>query len=82
MVSCQYNNLTKYLHAALCARFVPLWRDVDLVGITASLAFYGQRNTAWPGNIRLKNAAGEWRVVVSPRGRIRLCERDDTRGCR
>lgn len=62
--------------------FVPLWRDVDLVGITASLAFYGQRNTAWPGNIRLKNAAGEWRVVVSPWGRIRLCERDDTQGCR
>lgn len=82
MVSCQFDSLTKYLYAALGVRFVPLWHDVELVGITASLTFYGQRNTAWPGNIRLKNSTGEWRVVVSPWGRIRLCERDDTRGCR
>lgn len=42
---------------------------------------FGLRNTAWAGHIRLKNATGEWRVVVSGWGRIRLCERDEARLC-
>ena len=61
--------------------FAPLWADVEMADITPSLAFFGLRNTAWAGHIRLKNAAGEWRVVVSGWGRIRLCERDEARLC-
>ncbi|CBG89608.1 prepilin peptidase-dependent protein [Citrobacter rodentium] len=61
--------------------FTPLWRDVGVVEITPSLAFFGLRNTAWAGHIRLKNAAGEWRLVISSWGRIRLCARGDTASC-
>ncbi|MCX8968683.1 prepilin peptidase-dependent protein [Citrobacter portucalensis] len=61
--------------------FTSPWDDVEMAEITPSLAFFGQRNTAWAGHIRLKNATGEWRVVVSGWGRIRLCERDETRLC-
>ncbi|POT56524.1 prepilin-type cleavage/methylation domain-containing protein [Citrobacter amalonaticus] len=61
--------------------FTPLWADVDLVEVTPSLAFFGLRNTAWAGHIRLKNGAGEWRLVVSAWGRIRLCERDEVQAC-
>ncbi|HBM1405832.1 TPA: hypothetical protein LUI38_000613, partial [Salmonella enterica subsp. enterica] len=46
-----------------------------------SLAFFGLRNTAWAGHIVLKNAAGEWRLVVSSWGRIRLCERNEAATC-
>ena len=60
----------------------PLWDDVELAEVTPSLAFYGLRNTAWAGHIRLKNAAGEWRLVVSGWGRIRLCKRDEVTQCR
>lgn len=82
MVSCQFDSLTKYLYAALCARFCAALarcrprRDYGFTGVLWS----AQHRVA--GNIRLKNATGEWRVVVSPWGRIRLCERDDTQGCR
>lgn len=61
--------------------FTPPRNDVDITEITPSLAFYGLRNTAWAGHIRLKNTAGEWRLVVSSWGRIRLCDRADTEGC-
>lgn len=62
--------------------FIPAWRDIDMVEITPSLAFFGLRNTAWAGHIRLKNAAGEWRLVVSSWGRIRLCEGREAEACR
>ncbi|MTH45305.1 prepilin peptidase-dependent protein [Intestinirhabdus alba] len=62
--------------------FTPPWNDVELAEVTPSLAFFGLFNTAWAGHIRLKNAAGERRLVVSVWGRIRLCERDESRPCR
>ncbi|NDO81565.1 prepilin-type cleavage/methylation domain-containing protein [Citrobacter sp. NCU1] len=62
--------------------FTPLWPDIEVVDITPSLAFFGLRNTAWAGHIYLGNAAGEWRVIVSGMGRIRLCERDEGDVCR
>ncbi|KLV65729.1 prepilin-type cleavage/methylation domain-containing protein [Citrobacter murliniae] len=62
--------------------FMPLWDDIEMVEITPSLAFFGLRNTAWAGHIRLKNAAGELNLVVSGWGRIRLCERDEANLCR
>ncbi|TCC12589.1 prepilin peptidase-dependent protein [Kosakonia quasisacchari] len=52
----------------------PRWPDVTLVDVTPSLGFFGLRNTAWPGNIRIRSSAGEWRVVVSAWGRIRMCQ--------
>ncbi|MRS89514.1 prepilin peptidase-dependent protein [Enterobacteriaceae bacterium RIT714] len=51
----------------------PLWPDVTIAEITPSLAFYGLRDTAWAGRIRLKSRAGEWLVIVSNGGRIRMC---------
>ncbi|HFZ8995513.1 TPA: prepilin peptidase-dependent protein [Citrobacter freundii] len=53
--------------------FIPPWEDVEMVEITPSLTFFGLRNTAWAGHIRLKNAAGEEQLVISSWGRIRLC---------
>ncbi|WP_313439101.1 prepilin peptidase-dependent protein [Atlantibacter hermannii] len=47
--------------------------EVQLVEITPGLGFFGLRNTAWPGHIRLRNESGEWRIVVSAWGRIRAC---------
>lgn len=61
--------------------FTPPWDDVEMAEITPSLAFFGLRNTAWAGHIRLKNTTGEWRVVVSGWERIRLCEKDEARLC-
>lgn len=37
------------------------------------IGFYGLRNTAQAGHITLSNAAGTVRVILSARGRIRLC---------
>lgn len=59
----------------------PRWPDVELVDITPSLGFFGLRNTAWPGNIRLRSSAGEWRVVVSVWGRIRMCQSAANNAC-
>lgn len=55
-------------------QFMPAWPDVHIVDMTDGLAFFGLRGTAWPGNIRLCNAAGEWQIIVSVWGRIRLTE--------
>ncbi|HGY3716764.1 TPA: prepilin peptidase-dependent protein [Citrobacter gillenii] len=60
----------------------PRWDDVEMTDMTPSLAFFGLRNTAWAGHIGLKNAAGEWWVVISGWGRTRLCERDEANVCR
>lgn len=54
--------------------FMPQWREIRLVEITEGLAFFGLRNSAWPGHIRICNAAGEWRVLTSVWGRIRIVE--------
>ncbi|MGG7447503.1 prepilin peptidase-dependent protein [Kosakonia oryzendophytica] len=52
----------------------PDWSEVTLVEVTPSLGFYGLRNSAWPGHIHLRSDAGEWRIVVSTWGRIRMCQ--------
>lgn len=49
------------------------WPEVIIAELTPSLAFYGLRDTAWPGRIRIKSPAGEWLVIVSNTGRIRMC---------
>lgn len=51
----------------------PEWPEIELAEVTASLGFFGLRNTALPGHIIIRSAAGEWKVIVSAWGRIRMC---------
>lgn len=57
------------------------WPEVTVADMTSGLGFYGLRNTAWPGHIRLLSPAGEWRIVVSEQGRIRMCSTQDGAAC-
>jgi len=57
------------------------WPEVTVAELTSGLGFYGLRNTAWPGHIRLRSPAGEWRIVVSEQGRIRMCSAQDGAAC-
>lgn len=57
------------------------WPEVTVAELTSGLGFYGLRNTAWPGHIRLRSPAGEWQVVVSEQGRIRMCRAQDGAAC-
>lgn len=59
----------------------PLWPEVSLRVMTPGLGFYGLRNTAWAGHIRLESAAGGWNIIVSNWGRIRLCRGEETVSC-
>lgn len=59
----------------------PLSPGVALTDITPSLRFFGLRNTAWAGHIVLRNPAGEWRIIVSGGGRIRMCQPEPTIPC-
>ena len=52
----------------------PLWPEVTLSDVTPALGFYGLRDTAWAGHIRVQSRAGAWWVIVSNGGRIRLCD--------
>lgn len=67
--------------AASAWQFTPAWPDVQIVDMTEGLAFFGLRGTAWPGNIRLCNTAGEWQIIVSVWGRIRITEVSDGGAC-
>lgn len=51
----------------------PMWPEVTISDITPALGFYGLRDTAWAGHIRVQSRAGGWWVIVSNGGRIRLC---------
>lgn len=51
----------------------PLWPEVTLSDVTPALGFYGLRDNAWAGHIRVQSRAGAWWVIVSNGGRIRLC---------
>ncbi|HCO8218065.1 prepilin peptidase-dependent protein [Escherichia fergusonii] len=62
--------------------FTPGWEEINLAEVTPALAFYGLRNTAWPGHIRLQNTAGEWQILISPWGRIRSCKPTQVESCR
>lgn len=68
-------------HGSSPLAFVPRWPEVEMSDLTPSLAFFGLRNTAWAGHIRFKNSTGEWWLVVSPWGRLRLCQQGETEGC-
>ena len=53
---------------------IPLWPEVAVSEVTPSLGFYGLRDTAWAGRIRVQSRAGEWLIIVSDGGRIRMCQ--------
>ncbi|WP_437612825.1 prepilin peptidase-dependent protein [Erwinia sp. V71] len=55
--------------------------DVSIVNLTQGLGFYGKRNVARAGNIEFANAAGQWRIIVSARARIRLCKAEEQGDC-
>jgi len=52
------------------------WAEISLHSLTEGLGFYGRRNVAKPGRIVLVGAAGERHIIVSSRGRVRICEEE------
>lgn len=55
-------------------QFVRRSQAVALVTFTSkTLTFFGLRNTAQAGHLSLSNSAGQLRLVISVRGRMRLC---------
>ncbi|NIY48631.1 prepilin peptidase-dependent protein [Cedecea colo] len=55
--------------------------EVEIVEMTAGFGFYGIRNTAWPGHLILRSAAGEWQIILSAWGRIRTCKTGEAKKC-
>ena len=60
----------------------PLWPGINVREITPALGFYGLRDTAWAGRIHLQSPAGEWLIIVSSWGRIRMCSAKGESACR
>ncbi len=55
-------------------QFVRRTQDVVLAKFTSNVfTFFGLRNAAQAGHISLSNSAGQLRLIISVRGRIRLC---------
>ncbi len=61
-------------HAASGRVFAVGEADIEVLDFTdKSMGFYGLRNAALAGHLTLKNTAGSLRVVLSARGRLRIC---------
>lgn len=57
--------------------FIPEYPDVELQGFTQKeMGFYGVRNNAQAGHILLGNQVGRIRLVLSGKGRLRLCSEE------
>ncbi|WCG83964.1 prepilin peptidase-dependent protein [Pectobacterium sp. A5351] len=55
-------------------QFVRRTQDIVLAKSTSNVfTFFGLRNAAQAGHISLSNAAGQLRLIISVRGRMRLC---------
>ncbi|MFJ5482219.1 prepilin peptidase-dependent protein [Pectobacterium actinidiae] len=55
-------------------QFVRRTQDVVLATFTSNVfTFFGLRNAAQAGHISLSNAVGQVRLIISVRGRMRLC---------
>lgn len=55
-------------------QFVRRAQEVVLVKSTSNVfTFFGLRNAAQAGHISLSNSAGQLRLIISVRGRMRLC---------
>ncbi|MDF7681642.1 prepilin peptidase-dependent protein [Enterobacteriaceae bacterium ESL0689] len=59
----------------------PHWSEVTLSHITPGLGFYGLRNSAWAGHIRLQSGEESWNIIVSHWGRVRLCRNEESVSC-
>lgn len=57
------------------------WPEVSIRAVTMDMGFYGVKNTARPGSITIGSDAGERRIIVSSRGRVRVCAVSEE-GCR
>lgn len=60
--------------------FRPPYREVRITALIGEPGFYGRRDVARPGSIELEGAAGRWRVILSARARIRVCQPGE-KGC-
>ncbi|EWG72944.1 MULTISPECIES: prepilin peptidase-dependent protein [unclassified Enterobacter] len=60
---------------------IPPWPEVEVREVTPSLGFYGLRDTAWAGRIRVQSRAGAWLIIVSNGGRIRMCQVSEGGSC-
>lgn len=57
--------------------FTPPYPDVSIaISLKKEIGFFGVRNTAQAGNIILSSPAGRIRLVISSRGRMRLCSEE------
>lgn len=61
---------------------MPQWSDIQVTELTPALGFYGLRDTAWAGRVRLQSQAGEWLILISAGGRIRMCNGKGEFACR
>ncbi|MGE4801740.1 prepilin peptidase-dependent protein [Yersinia hibernica] len=59
--------------------FTPPYTDVAIaISLKKEIGFFGTRNTAQAGNIMLNNSAGRIRLILSSRGRMRLCSEEQS----
>ncbi|RPE03455.1 prepilin peptidase-dependent protein [Candidatus Pantoea deserta] len=61
-------------------QFVAPYPGVRVVGLRGEPGFYGRRNMAKAGSLAFGNASGTLRLIISARGRIRLCQPEE-QGC-
>ncbi|WP_409309704.1 prepilin peptidase-dependent protein [Pectobacterium sp. B1J-3] len=58
-------------------QYVRMTKDASVAKATSnSFAFYGLRSTAQAGHMTLMSPAGKIRLVISARGRMRLCSEE------
>lgn len=48
--------------------------DIGLLAVRGEPGFYGRRNVARAGSIDFGSAQDPWRLIISSRARIRLCQ--------
>ncbi|PWC21159.1 prepilin peptidase-dependent protein [Brenneria roseae subsp. roseae] len=66
--ACREENLLQYVRTT---------KEISVSKATSnSFAFYGLRSTAQAGHITLMNSAGKLRLIISVRGRMRLCSEE------
>ncbi|MDF7650506.1 prepilin-type N-terminal cleavage/methylation domain-containing protein [Pantoea sp. Acro-805] len=60
--------------------FKPPHNGVRLTGLIGEPGFYGRRDVARPGSVNMESDAGQWRLIISARARIRACPLGE-KGC-